>query len=161
MAHFGRRTERAFPIVAADHMEQQLEITPVFSIPMTEFELSYVRSSGPGGQNVNKVSSKAVLRWNLAASPLPEEAKERFAALYPSYLTERGEVVLTGQRFRDAPKNRDDCLEKLRQMLRAALTKPKKRIPTKPTRGSIRRRLADKAKHAAKKELRRPPRRDE
>lgn len=161
MAHFGRRTERAFPIVAADHMEQQLEITPVFSIPMTEFELSYVRSSGPGGQNVNKVSSKAVLRWNLAASPLPEKAKERFAALYPSYLTERGEVVLTGQRFRDAPKNRDDCLEKLRQMLRAALTKPKKRIPTKPTRGSIRRRLADKAKHAAKKELRRPPRRDE
>ena len=138
-------------------MRQFLEITPSFSIPMTEIEFSYSRSSGPGGQNVNKVSSKAQLRWNLAESSLPEDARARFAELYPSYLTEKGEVVLTGQRFRDAPKNRDDCLEKLVRMLQIALRRPKKRIPTKPTQGSIRRRLEAKAKQSAKKELRRPP----
>ena len=138
-------------------MKEHLEITPVLSISMDEIELTYVRSSGPGGQNVNKVASKAVLRWNLGASPLSDEAKGRFRRLYPSYVSEGGDVILTGQRFRDAPKNRDDCLEKLRQMILKALEKPKKRIPTKPTRGSIRRRLAAKAKHSAKKELRRPP----
>ena len=138
-------------------MRQFLEITPSFSIPMAEIEFSYSRSSGPGGQNVNKVSSKAQLRWDLAGSGLPEDARARFAELYPSYLTEKGEVVLSGQRFRDAPKNRDDCLEKLAQMLRIALRRPKKRIPTKPTPGSVRRRLESKAKHSAKKELRRPP----
>lgn len=138
-------------------MTPYLEITPSVSIPMAEIEFSYVRSSGPGGQNVNKVSSKAVLRWNLPASPLPDEAKARFREFYPSYVSEKGDVILTGQRFRDAPKNRDDCLEKLREMILKSLEKPKKRIPTKPTRGSVRRRLAEKAKHSAKKELRRPP----
>ena len=142
-------------------MTERFEITPSLSIPMAEIEFSYVRSSGPGGQNVNKVSSKAVLRWNLPASPLPDEAKERFRALYPSYISEKGDVILTGQRFRDAPKNRDDCLEKLRRMIGRSLEKPKKRIPTKPTLGSVRRRLAEKAKHSAKKELRRPPRGDD
>ncbi|MBR2694453.1 MAG: aminoacyl-tRNA hydrolase [Thermoguttaceae bacterium] len=140
---------------------EYLEITPSLSIPTAEIEFTYVRSSGPGGQNVNKVSSKAVLRWNLAASELPDEAKERFRGLYPSYVSEKGDVIVTGQRFRDAPKNRDDCLEKLRLMIAKSLEKPKKRIPTKPTRGSVRRRLVEKAKHSAKKELRRPPNRDD
>ena len=138
-------------------MTEYLEITPALSVPMTEIEFTYVRSSGPGGQNVNKVASKAVLRWNLAASSLSDEAKGRFRQIYPSYVSEGGDVILTGQRFRDAPKNRIDCLEKLRQMILKALEKPKKRIPTKPTRGSVRRRLAEKARHSAKKELRRPP----
>ncbi|MBQ6157503.1 MAG: aminoacyl-tRNA hydrolase [Thermoguttaceae bacterium] len=138
-------------------MTEYLEITPALSISTGEIEFTYVRSSGPGGQNVNKVASKAVLRWNLGASPLPDEAKWRFRRLYPSYISEGGDVILTGQRFRDAPKNRTDCLEKLRQMILKSLEKPKKRIPTKPTRGSVRRRLAEKAKHSAKKELRRPP----
>ncbi len=150
-----------FPLSVIRAMQQFLEITPAFSIPAAEIELTYVRSSGPGGQNVNKVSSKAVLRWNMASSCLSDEARKRFAELFPSHVTEGGEVILTAQRFRDAPKNRDDCLEKLRRMARKALEKPKKRIPTKPTRGSIRRRLAEKAKHSVKKALRRPPNRED
>lgn len=134
-----------------------LIISPNLSIPLSEVEFTYVRSSGPGGQNVNKVSSKAVLRWSLRkSSDVPEWAKERFAVLYPSYLTEEGEVVLTGQRFRDAPKNKEDCLEKLREMLAQSLKKPKRRIPTRPTRGSIERRLAGKSRLSEKKARRRP-----
>ena len=134
-----------------------LVLSPTISIPLSEVEFTFVRSSGPGGQNVNKVSSKAVMRWSLAGSTdIPDEAKERFAALFPSYLTDDGEVILTGQRFRDAPKNREDCLEKLRSMLTSALKKPKKRIPTKPTRGSIERRLAGKSRLSEKKSRRRP-----
>ena len=138
-----------------------LVISSHFTIPAEDILFRYVRSSGPGGQNVNKVSSKALLRWNLAASSFPEEAKARFKELYPSYLTESGEIILTGQRFRDAPKNREDCLEKLTAMLRNALKKPKERIPTRPTKGSVRRRLAAKAIHSIKKELRKPPRHDD
>ena len=137
-------------------MEQSLEITPKISIPMAEIRFSYVRSAGPGGQNVNKVASKAVMRWNLTSSEsIPDDAKERFSVLFPSYLTEAGDVILTAQRYRDAPKNRADCLEKLRSMLEKALKKPKKRIPTKPTRASIRRRLDNKAKTSEKKAGRR------
>lgn len=139
----------------------ELEISPDFSIPMNEILFQFARSSGPGGQNVNKVSSKAILHWNLAESAFPDDAKARFALLYPSYLTDSGDVVLMGQRFRDAPKNRDDCLEKLKKMLQNALKKPKERIPTKPTKGSIRRRLAGKARLSAKKQLRRPPKSEE
>lgn len=121
-----------------------------------EVTFTYVRSSGPGGQNVNKVASKAVLRWNLTDSALPDDAKARFAVLYPSYLAENGDVVLTAQRYRDAPKNRENCLEKLQTMVEKALFVPKKRIPTRPTRSSIRRRLDEKAKMSEKKARRRP-----
>ncbi|MBQ1455249.1 MAG: aminoacyl-tRNA hydrolase [Thermoguttaceae bacterium] len=141
--------------------EDFLFISPQFSLPLRDIEITYVRSSGPGGQNVNKVSSKAVLRWPMRGSALDSEAQERFAALYPSAVTLRGEVVLQSQVFRDAPKNRRCCLEKLRTMLRAALTKPKKRRPTRPTLGSVRRRLAAKARRSEQKQLRRPVRGDQ
>ena len=138
-------------------MEQSLEITPEISIPLAEIHFSYVRSAGPGGQNVNKVASKAVMRWNLTASAqIPDDARERFFTLYPSYCTEAGDVILTAQRSRDAPKNRAECLEKLQKMLQNALKKPKKRIPTRPTRASVRRRLDEKAKMSEKKAGRRP-----
>ncbi|MDO5581931.1 MAG: alternative ribosome rescue aminoacyl-tRNA hydrolase ArfB [Planctomycetia bacterium] len=132
-----------------------LEINQDFSIPLSEIEFTYARSSGPGGQNVNKVSSKAILRWDLVHCPnLTPEAIARFGELFPSYLTKEGEVVIMSQESRDAPKNRINCLEKLRSMLIAALKKKKPRIPTKPTKGSIRRRLEDKTRNAEKKERR-------
>src|SRR5438045_4441326 len=94
-------------------------------IPDEELEWSFVRSGGPGGQNVNKVASKAVLRWNVAASPsLAPDVKSRFMAQQRNRLTTEGDLVLTSQRFRDQDRNRQDCLEKLIAMLQQALLAP-------------------------------------
>ena len=106
-------------------------------IPLREFHFQFARSSGPGGQNVNKVSSKAVLRWNMAASPsAPEDVKVRLRARHPRRVTREGEVVITSSRFRDQGRNVADCLEKLRAALAEVSTPPKPRRPTRPTRSS-------------------------
>ncbi|MBQ9126383.1 MAG: hypothetical protein IJY15_01330, partial [Thermoguttaceae bacterium] len=96
-----------------------LDVPGVASIPLDEIEFEFVRSSGPGGQNVNKVSSKARLRWRPGERLAPE-VWERFQRLYPSWTTEAGDVVVSSQKFRDAPKNKADCLEKLRAALEKA-----------------------------------------
>ncbi len=133
-----------------------LEITPQLSIPDEEFEWTYVRSGGPGGQNVNKVASKAVLRWNLAGTPsLPDEVKARFRAQQANRVTVEGEVVLSSQRYRDQERNRADCLEKLRELILAATIRPKVRRKTRPTRGSKERRLQEKKKRSDTKTGRR------
>jgi len=135
-----------------------LIVSSAIAIPDDEFTWSYARAGGPGGQNVNKVSSKAVLRWNVAASPsLPEAVKSRLIALNRRRITSEGEVLITGQRFRDQERNRQDCLEKLAALIREAATVPKTRRPTKPTRGSHRRRLAEKKRRGAIKAGRRAP----
>src|SRR5687768_11330274 len=121
-------------------------------IPLDEFEFTYARSSGPGGQNVNKVNSKAQLRWPLLSSPsIPEEVRERFRQRFAARLTTEGELLITSQRFRDARRNADDCLAKLREMVLAVATVPRPRRATRPTRGSVKRRLQDKKERAAKK----------
>ncbi|MDR1491552.1 MAG: aminoacyl-tRNA hydrolase [Planctomycetaceae bacterium] len=128
------------------------EIASDIKIPLSELQWTFVRSSGPGGQNVNKVASKAVLRWNVAASGLLDtDSMARLAVSYPAHLTKEGELIIASQKTRDAIKNRADCLEKLKAMLLAALKKPKRRIPTRPTKGSIVRRLNDKARRSQKK----------
>ena len=125
-------------------------------IPLAEFVFSYARSSGPGGQNVNKVNSKATLRWPLISSPsLPEDVRQRFLARYPRRVTVEGDLVVTSQRYRDAGRNATDCLEKLHQMLLEVAQPPKYRKPTRPTRGSVRRRLDDKRRRSQKKGSRR------
>jgi ribosome-associated protein len=127
-----------------------------FRIPQQEFRFSFVRSSGPGGQNVNKLNTKAVLRWTVSSTrSLPEDARRRFMQRYATHLTGEGELILTSQRFRDQRQNRRDCLEKLREMLVAIAVAPKKRRPTKPTRASTERRHQKKQRHAAKKQRRR------
>lgn len=131
-----------------------LDVPGVVSIPLSEIEITYARSSGPGGQNVNKVSSKARLRWNLNSGRLAPDVVERFRTLYPSWVTESGEVVISSQISRDAPKNKFACLEKLRLAIQKAAFKPKKRIPTKPTYGSVLRRLDAKKRQANKKKER-------
>src|SRR5215471_16824334 len=129
-----------------------LTITAVIQIPDEEFEFTFARSSGPGGQNVNKVNSKAVLRWSPAASPsLPEDVRARFLSRYASRLTTAGELILTGQKSRDQNRNVEDCLDRLKEMLLAVTRRPVPRRPTKPSRGSQKRRLEAKRMHSAKK----------
>src|SRR5438067_5173804 len=135
-----------------------LEITTHVQIPEQEFQWSFSRSGGPGGQNVNKVASKAELRWNVPQSPsLPVDVKNRFQALFKRRVTVDGELVLTSQRYRDQGRNREDCLEKLRAMILQAATPPRPRKATRPTRASHRRRLeAKKLRSATKKSRGRP-----
>jgi ribosome-associated protein len=138
-----------------------LTISARISIPDEELHFSFARSSGPGGQNVNKVNSKATLHWNPTTSAaLPEEVRYRFLNLYSSRITKEGEIVITSQESRDQPKNVAICLEKLKQMVIAVLTVPKKRRPTKPTKGSQKRRLNEKKQRSEVKAGRRHVRDD-
>ena len=114
-------------------------------IPDTEFSFEFVRSPGAGGQNVNKVNSKAVLHWSLInSSSLPEAVRQRFIARWPKRITVTGDIVLTSSRFRDQLRNKEDVLEKLAEMLLEVLTPPKLRKKTKPSRGAKERRLNEK-----------------
>lgn len=138
--------------------DNTLRISRSVAIPLAEFDVEYTRSSGPGGQNVNKVSSKARLRWPVAASPsLPEAVKERFLERYRSRLTNENELILTAQRSRDQRRNYEACLERLREMIREVLRPPTPRKPTKPTKASKRRRVQAKRQRSETKRLRGKP----
>jgi ribosome-associated protein len=134
-----------------------LEVTERVRIPDDELEWNFVRASGPGGQNVNKVASKAVLRWRALATTaaISERAMARMRAHFPSRFTASGDVLIQSQQYRDQERNREDCLGKLAAMIRAALPEPLPRKATKPTKGSQRRRVADKRRQSAKKRDRR------
>ena len=137
------------------------EVSRGIHIPEGEFAWSFVRSGGPGGQNVNKVASKAVLRWDVRHSPsLPPDVKARIEAQQPGRVTTEGELVLTSQRYRDQDRNRQDCLEKLRAIILQTTQVPKVRKKKKPTRASKERRLAEKRHRSAAKGLRRKVARD-
>jgi ribosome-associated protein len=139
-----------------------LEIDDHLAIPLSELHFTFVRSSGPGGQNVNKSNTKVTLRWAVVESTsLPEDVKSRFLKRYARRVNQRGELLVTSQRFRDQGRNVADCLEKLQEMLRAVATPPKTRRPRRPTRASRERRLRDKRKRADAKRLRQRPPRDE
>ena len=129
-----------------------IPITESVTIPEAELAWEYARSGGPGGQNVNKVASKATLRWAAANSiAIPDAAKARLFAAHPGYLTGDGEFLVTSQEYRDQERNRQRCVEKLTAMVLAALTPPKPRKKTKPSKASQRRRLDDKKKQGEKK----------
>jgi ribosome-associated protein len=136
-----------------------LVISPRVRVPQTEFEFSYARSSGPGGQNVNKVNSKATLRWPMTRSPsLPADVRQRFLARFGNRLTSDGDLLISSQRYRDQPRNTADCLAKLQAMLEAVATPPTPRRKTKPTRASGERRMKAKRVTGEKKQNRRAPR---
>jgi ribosome-associated protein len=131
-------------------------------IPTEELEFSFARSGGPGGQNVNKVSSKAILRWQVATtSSLPEDVRMRFMTRFANRLTIDGDLILTSQKYRDQTRNIDDCLEKLKEMLEVAANPPKPRRPTKPSLASKQRRVETKRDNARKKVQRRTPSADD
>jgi ribosome-associated protein len=135
-----------------------MDITPTTHIPEEELVFAFARSGGPGGQNVNKVASKAVLRWDLAANAtLPPDVKERLCAQQANRITTEGELVLQSQRFRDQAKNVEDCREKLRELVLLAFRVPKPRKKTKPSRAARERRLLAKKQQAQRKSRRRKP----
>jgi ribosome-associated protein len=134
-----------------------LEISAELRIPLREFQFVFAKSSGPGGQNVNKVNSKATLRWSVVDSPsLSEKLRNRLLTHCRRRITAAGELLISSQRFRDAPRNAADCLEKLRGLLAEAVQPVKPRKPTRPTRGSAQRRLSGKRIRSDRKRLRRP-----
>lgn len=134
-----------------------LRVNERITIPAAELDLSYVRASGPGGQNVNKVASKAVLRFSLRDSAaFPDDMKTRALARLAAKLTNDGELIVTNATTRDQTRNRDAALARLAAMLAAAVTRPRKRTATKPSAGSVARRLDTKRRRAETKRGRRP-----
>jgi ribosome-associated protein len=124
------------------------------SIADEEMELSAIRAQGAGGQNVNKVSSAIHLRFDIQASSLPEFYKQRLIALKDRRISKDGVIIIKAQRFRTQEKNRDDALERLQHLIKSAVAVQKARRPTKPTKGSQRRRVDKKTKRGRTKALR-------
>jgi len=157
MAESGRNSGYTRPIMFPDDSDV-LQVTPRIRVPCREFSWSTARSSGPGGQNVNKVNSKVILRWSfLGSESLPVDVRERFVAAYRRRMTTEGDFILSSERFRDQPKNVADCLEKLQALLLSIATAPKPRRAVKPTKAAKRRRVAAKRERTLTKERRRPP----
>ena len=135
-----------------------VQISDTLHIPDNELTWSFVRSGGPGGQNVNKVASKALLRWNLAVNEsLPADVRARLHQQQRGRITQDGELLLRSQRYRDQGRNVDDCLAKLREAVLQATQVPRLRKRTRPSRGSKERRLDEKHRRTAVKRARRSP----
>jgi ribosome-associated protein len=131
-----------------------LRISNQVLIPLAEIELRAVRAQGPGGQNVNKVSTAAHLRFDIRASSLPDFYKDKLIALKDSHISNEGVIVIKAQRFRSLEQNREDALLKLRDLIRSVAVSRKARKPTRPSHGAQLRRLDQKKKHGEIKRLR-------
>ena len=135
--------------------ETQLFLSNGLMLDASEFDFSFVRASGPGGQNVNKVASAVELRWDLRSSSyLPSGVRQRLEALAGSRLTDEGVLIIQAQRHRTQERNRADAMERLIALVEQALHPPKPRKKTRPTRASKRRRLDSKTRQGNKKRLR-------
>lgn len=132
-----------------------IQITRDIAIDERELEITFIRSPGAGGQNVNKVATAAQLRFDAVRSPsLPEPVRQRLIALAGSRATRGGEIVITAHRYRTQDANRRDAISRLTDLIRRAATPRRSRIATKPTGGSVRRRLETKKRRADVKRAR-------
>ena len=127
---------------------------PPINIPPKEIEFSAVRAQGPGGQNVNKVSTAIHLRFDIMSSSLPERVKQRLMDLNDSRITKDGILIIKSKEERSQKKNKELALDRLKDLIKSVLSTPKKRKPTKPTTSSRIKRLEDKSRHGRKKALR-------
>ncbi len=135
-----------------------IEISPRISLDENELEFSYIRAGGPGGQNVNKVSSAVQMRFDARRSPsLPNEVSVRLQRLAGSRLTQDGVIVISANRFRDQQRNRADAIERLVELIRTAEPAPVKRKATKPSRAAREKRVDSKTKRGAVKSMRQRP----
>jgi ribosome-associated protein len=138
------------------YAENMIPITPSIAIDENEIRLDFIRASGPGGQNVNKVSTAVQLRFDAAGSPsLPDEVRRRLMSLARGRITEKGELIIEARRFRTQAANRQDATERLVQLIRKAAEKPVVRHATRPTLASKRRRLETKKRRSETKRQRR------
>jgi ribosome-associated protein len=136
-------------------MSADLSITRTLAIPLSECEFTAVRAQGSGGQNVNKVSSAIHLRFDVRASSLPEDIRQRLLARKDRRITGDGVVIIKAQQFRSQEQNRGDALRRLQELLRAAVPRPRPRKRTRPPAAAKRRRLDDKLRRGRLKALRR------
>jgi ribosome-associated protein len=135
-----------------------IRVTPDISIDESEIDESFVRASGPGGQNVNKLATAVQLRFDVRSSPsLPSEVRARLERLAGSRLSRDGVLVITAQRHRTQGRNRQDALDRLIDLIRRAAIEPRRRRPTKPTRASRQRRVEAKKHRAGLKQRRARP----
>lgn len=137
-------------------MARSLIVNSHITIPATELSVTFARSSGPGGQNVNKVNSKAILRWKASETDAVSlEVRSRFLQRFASRICQSGDVLISSDKFRDQARNLSDCYEKLRQLIQTTLVPPRKRKNTRPTKASVERRLAIKREKSTRKQQRR------
>ncbi len=132
----------------------RIQITSAIGIDESEIEESFIQSSGPGGQNVNKVATAVQLRFDVANSTLPPDVRARLVRLAGQRLTKDGVLVLTARQYRLQQRNREDARTRLFEMIRAASIAPKKRKPTRPTKASKERRLVGKKVTSQRKQMR-------
>ncbi len=133
-----------------------LRITPTIAIDDRHVSFTFVRASGPGGQNVNKVSNAVELRFDAAAAELSDEVKARLARLAGRRMSQDGVIVIDAQRFRSQERNREDALDRLIALIAAAAEPPRRRVKTRPTAGSRERRLGAKRATSETKNNRKP-----